>query len=191
MNYLNRGSIMSIKFPISVKSVKVDDLFRDRNSPTSLGGKCGDLVKVRPCAKEYKNKTYLGILLGDLPYGPVVTYNKENGELKVTSYGNPAILVPAVGKIIWGCESWWGHIEKEEDLKDITDKDINNTWYVKAIRERIKKAEKKKKAPAIKKTCTSCKHINRGYLSKICTGCKLNNKDSGKLLWEPSKNAKD
>lgn len=31
-----------------------------------------------------------------------------------------------------GCGSWWGPVESEKDLEDITDNDIDNVWYVKA-----------------------------------------------------------
>lgn len=37
-------------------------------------------------------------------------------------------------RIIFGAESWWGIIESLEELKDITDDDINNIWYVKALK---------------------------------------------------------
>jgi hypothetical protein len=73
-----------------------------------------------------------------------------------------------------------------ELVKDITDKDIDNVWYVKAIKERASKAVKKKKAPAVKKDCSTCKHFNRGYMMKLCTGCSMNNAKSKKLLWEYS-----
>jgi hypothetical protein len=97
---------MPIKFPISVKSLKIDEFYKDSSSPWTLGGKCGDLVKVRPCADEYKNKTYLGILLGDLPVGTFVSFDKKTGKMEIMPYKNPAIFVPALGKIIWGCGSW-------------------------------------------------------------------------------------
>ena len=39
--------------------------------------------------------------------------------------------MPELGKIIFGMESWWGRIKSEEELKDITDGDIENVWHVK------------------------------------------------------------
>lgn len=47
---------------------------------------------------------------------------------------NPAIWVPDQNRIVWGMGSWWGIIEKEEDLKKITNQDIENVWYVKALK---------------------------------------------------------
>mgnify|MGYP000282015848 FL=1 len=34
----------------------------------------------------------------------------------------------------FGAESWWSIIENPEELKDITDDDINSQWYVKALK---------------------------------------------------------
>ena len=51
--------------------------------------------------------------------------------IKLERPGNPAIFVPELGKIIFGMESWWGRIKSEEELKDITDGDIENVWHVK------------------------------------------------------------
>ena len=48
---------------------------------------------------------------------------------------NPAIYVPELGKVIYGMESWWHAIKDEKELKDITDNDIDNVWYVKALKE--------------------------------------------------------
>lgn len=47
---------------------------------------------------------------------------------------NPAIYVFDLQRIIFGAESWWSIIENPEELKDITDDDINSQWYVKALK---------------------------------------------------------
>ena len=91
----------------------------------------GNLVKVRLCSG---NKTYLGLYLGDLPTCITVSHNEENSVLNVSpSMYNPAILIPELNKIVFGFESWWGFIKSAEDLKDISDIDINNVWYVKLL----------------------------------------------------------
>lgn len=86
-------------------------------------------VKVRYCKDD---KTYFGIYIGDMALSTTVNIDEEK---LVCEYGgfNPAIFVPALGKVVYGCESWWGPINGPEDLEDITDDDINNVWYVKAI----------------------------------------------------------
>jgi hypothetical protein len=45
------------------------------------------------------------------------------------------IFIPEVNEVVWGCGSWWGKIKSEDDLKTITDEDINNVWYVKALNQ--------------------------------------------------------
>ena len=117
-----------IEYPIQVNSIKYD-------KPKQLMmGRAGSLVKIRPCNKEYGGKTYLGLYLGNQPWSQTVSYNKELGELTVGMATNPAIYVFDLQRIIFGAESWWGIIESLEELKDITDDDINNIWYVKALK---------------------------------------------------------
>lgn len=118
-----------IEFPINV--TEIEDKFQEwLNYSRKL---C--LVKVRPCAKEYNNKTYVGILLGDLPISLHISYDEKSGKLSVSPHQNPAIFVPDIGKIIFGCESWWSKINDMDEVKDITDEDIDNVWYVKLLKE--------------------------------------------------------
>lgn len=133
---------------------KMFDLFRSLNWQVSLnnhteikhgdnppvrkslfGGKTGDLVKIRPVGEKYEGNTYLGIFIGELSQEVSCSIDKDN-VLKV-DFGtyNPGILVPELGEIIYGYESWWGVIESEEELDNlITDETISNLWYVKVLK---------------------------------------------------------
>ncbi|MGI0120310.1 hypothetical protein [Zooshikella sp. RANM57] len=94
--------------------------------------KQGDYVAVKPCSDE---KTYLGVMLGDL-CEPVLGYNTSIETLYLKrGMGNPAMWVFDLNKVVMGYESWWNKIEKPEDLKQITDTDIDNVWYVKALKD--------------------------------------------------------
>lgn len=53
------------------------------------------------------------------------------------------IFVPDLMKVVLGVESWWDTIDKPEDLKQITDVDIQNVWYVKALKEMAQKQKEK------------------------------------------------
>ena len=44
------------------------------------------------------------------------------------------MVSPEMGEVVYGCESWWAAIENEDDLKEISDLDINSIWYVKALK---------------------------------------------------------
>jgi hypothetical protein len=92
------------------------------------------LVAIRPCDKELNGKTFLGIYVGDIAHDVSAYRCNESGVLTV-GFGmhNPAIWVPELERIVWGCESWWGKIESEEQLRQITDEDIGNIWYVKML----------------------------------------------------------
>jgi len=121
-----------MKFPITVQSIE----FADINTPISpnrlLGGEAGAWVAVRPIGDE---KTYLGVLLGDY-HPPLVNFNKEIGALIVgKGFGNPAIWVPDLKRVVMGWGSWWGEIKTPDDLRKITDADIENAWYVRALKE--------------------------------------------------------
>lgn len=105
-------------------------------------GTQGALVSVRPVGEEYKKKTYLGFLIGEIALGSSITM--EDGKIQLNFSGhNPAIFVPELGKVIYGCESWWGEIESEAELKEITDEDIDNVWYVKLWKIFNERASKK------------------------------------------------
>lgn len=115
-----------IEYPITVNKIDVKPIEYD-----SWHCKTGDLVAVRPCGEKYEKKTYLGFYLGDLPKAIWPTFNSKDGVLSIGTMSNPAMFVPELGEIIWGCGSWWHKVKSEKELREITDKDINDTWYVK------------------------------------------------------------
>lgn len=99
----------------------------------------GKFVSVRPAGKEHADKTYLGIYMGDMPYldMQIVERPEHNDKaLRISrrdSYGNPAIYVPTLNQIFYGVESWWGVIKSPDQLRKISDADINSVWYVQAL----------------------------------------------------------
>jgi hypothetical protein len=123
-------SMGEIQFPITVKNIVFDD--SDIRGPVFLGGKAGEFVAIRPVQDE---KTYLGLLLGEIAISMSVGWKEEEGELHVRRMMyNPAIFVFDLNKIVFGAESWWGTIKSESDLRKITNEDIENIWYVKALK---------------------------------------------------------
>lgn len=116
----------------------------DTIRPTELLSsiKPGDMLAVRPCAEKYNKKTVLGMYLCSAPTS-VHAVNKEGKtELRMSDYTNPAIYIPSTGEIVWGYSSWWGEIKSADELKQITDEDISNVWYVKALNQ-LAELEKK------------------------------------------------
>ena len=97
-------------------------------------GRCsvGDLVKIRPCDPAHGDKTYLGVYLGTFAIGAALATKK--GERQIVCKTNPAILVPALKKVIFGAESWWGRITDVSELQDITNEEIDSLWYVQALK---------------------------------------------------------
>ena len=124
-----------IEYPLTINDIKTEKIKYNKPWQHPMGS----LVGIRPCGKRYKDKTYLGIYLGDLPKGSYIKFNRDSGILTVDTINNPAIYVPKLRKIIFGCESWWYSIEREDQLKDITDADINSTWYVQMAKALSKK----------------------------------------------------
>lgn len=88
-------------FPMEIKGIKKSLQF----IKNSLDCPTGSLVKVRPCGEEYQGKTYAGIFLGDLAIDNTCRLNKETQELEIIPRNNPAIYVPDLQKIVFGCES--------------------------------------------------------------------------------------
>lgn len=98
----------------------------------------GKFVAVRLSGDEDK-RTHLGIYMGDMPnISMTVARVEEDGHLVMrierNEFGNPAIYVPALNQIVYGMESWWGTLNSPDDLKQITDQDIDNVWYVQALK---------------------------------------------------------
>jgi len=120
-----------ISYPMVVSAIVTKPIDYKNNY---LNRDLGNLVKIRPCGEEYKNKTYLGLSLGELPTSISSSYSPTTHVLTNSTSHNPAIYVFDLHKIIFGYESWWSAIENENELKEITDKDIDNTWYVKLLK---------------------------------------------------------
>lgn len=128
---------MKIQFPITVSNISMNGgkAFEEKSWSGDI---CGTLVSVRPCDEKFNNKTFLGIYLGELPLSLFISYDEKTAKLSVErSWYNPMIFIPSEKTIVMGCESFWHKIENEDELREITDADINNVWYIKAIRERI------------------------------------------------------
>ena len=126
-----------VEYPITVNKIDVRPIkFDSWHCPT------GTLVAVRPCGEEYGGKTYLGFFLGDLPTMVWPTFNSETGIISVDTIGNPAMFVPELGKIIWGAGSWWHEIKTEKDFRQISDSDIEGTWYVQLAKAMFSKQKK-------------------------------------------------
>lgn len=121
-----------IEYPLTVNGI---DKPKDRGIRDYYRSGAGTLVKIRPCAEEYQNNTYLGLLLGEIDTGLMISHSANNGILSVSRCYNPAIFVPELKKIIYGMESWWGIIQTEEELRDITSDDIDKTWYVQLLKD--------------------------------------------------------
>lgn len=127
--------VKEIQYPLTVQKLTLAGTEPIR--PKLLfGGKCGDMVAVRPCAPSYEGKTFLGVLIGDVAVGLSGSFNEASGELTIrTGPYNPAILIPDRNVLVYGYESWWGQIRDETQLREITDGDIANVWYVKALQQ--------------------------------------------------------
>lgn len=124
---------LKFKEEITVKTIKIQEEGFDRIEK-------GYYVAVRP-AKE--KRTYLGVMIGDAPLYIWGQFIKDRSELEIIFHRNPAIFVPDLMKVILGCESWWTPLKTPEDLKQITDADINGVWYVKALKALAEKQNQK------------------------------------------------
>lgn len=129
-----------LKFPLTIDGVELPQ--GGGYKPGKTGEEStGQYVSIRPCGEEYGNKTYLGIYLGEIAIEFSVARMKDTNKLRFVPHYNPAIWVPDLNKIIFGCESWWGTIESPDQLHKITNEDINNVWYVQALKTLTAKEE--------------------------------------------------
>jgi len=124
--------------PWLVRNVKWTDKEwnqRALNQNCLMRGKFGDFVSIRPCDEALGDKTFLGVMLGDLATSVSAEYDPGSKTLEIGfSLFNPAMFVPDLNRVLLGRESWWTLIESPEDLRKISDADIDNVWYVRALK---------------------------------------------------------
>jgi hypothetical protein len=97
--------------------------------------KANRLVRVRPCGDEFGGKTFLGLYLGEMARIVGCTHNRESGVLHIFVGGhNPSIWIPSRQQVVFGFESWWGLLESEAQLREISDETIDGVWYVQAMK---------------------------------------------------------
>lgn len=133
---MNKPSIHDLEKPLTITKF-VTHRTPAWRSRLLFGGQCGDMVAIRPCAKQFEDRTYLGILLGEI--AQIVKIGSRQDELHYDmAMHNPAILIPELNEVIFGNASWWGLISSPDQMRDITNDDISNVWYVKAL-EQIEK----------------------------------------------------
>lgn len=100
-----------IRYPLTVTDIEMEDFLSLASSLDEPG-----TPVIARFMEDGKPMTSLGFFLGDFVISPVVSYDKEDGVLSVKGLRNPAMFVPSVGRVVWGCESWW-HVTNEEDLR--------------------------------------------------------------------------
>lgn len=123
-----------IQYPLEIDGVDIKISVVQQN----IGPSVGTLVKIRPCSNDPNDrKTHLGIYLGNLIADVLCAYRPKTKRMEILSRNNPAIFVPALNRIVWGMESWWGVIKNESELSDITDEDIDKVWYVQLLKSRF------------------------------------------------------
>jgi hypothetical protein len=126
--------------------------------------KPGAPVRIRPCAPEYGDRTFIGLFIGEVALGVMATRTdpatghqpsrldtgtpaavSATGLVLSRTQFNPAFLVPDIGRVIYGMQSWWGEISSVADLQTISDVDINSVWYVQAL-QTLQKTETENRA---------------------------------------------
>lgn len=128
-----RAALLHIKAGYSIFKAKKVGFPAGRPFKPCAGHKNGEMVAVRPCGERFGDKTFLGYLLGELALSSSIKI-EDDSLICEWSFFNPAIFIPETGDIVMGCESWWKTIKSLEDMKQITDLDVNSTWYVVALK---------------------------------------------------------
>ena len=92
---------MPIQCPIQVDAIAFAE------HPGFNSEKVGMLVHIKPCEESLRGKTFIGVYLGDMQISVGCSYHPESKKLEVYGTHNPAIYVPALRRVVWGCGSWW------------------------------------------------------------------------------------
>lgn len=131
---------MKLNNPATISDVSLKDDSAAYCPPSPVMQKRGLLVAIRPVDPELEGKTFLGIYIGEIARSIGGDFTEEGLSLHFSMH-NPAIFVPELGRVVFGIESWWSPIQSEDELRQITDEDIENIWYAKALNQAIKQWE--------------------------------------------------
>jgi hypothetical protein len=137
-------------FPIEVAGVdwNVAIGIKSKSVLSMSESKPGSFVAIRSCKEAHGDKTYLGLLIGYVPIHTGLGYDKVTKRLRVDVAGdNPAIYVFDLGEVVLGAESYWGPIKDEAHLREITKDDIENVWYIKALKALASSKDKSSEGP--------------------------------------------
>jgi uncharacterized cupin superfamily protein len=122
--------VKELAFPLSISGITHGKRSVIDHSRKNVG----EFVAVRPVDKALEGKTFLGVYIGDIALEVGSFVNSNTGVMELQHFmHNPAIWVPDLKRVIFGCGSWWGVLKSPDDLKQITSADINDIWYVKAM----------------------------------------------------------
>ncbi len=125
------------KFPIEISGIdwKVDVGVKSKSLFSRDECQPGSFVAIRSVKEGHGDKTYLGLLVGYVPIHVDAAYDKVSKRLEINVSGdNPAIFIFDLNEVVLGAESWWGPIKDEAHLRQITQDDIENVWYIKALK---------------------------------------------------------
>ena len=124
-----------LSFPMMTENILLEQPPEHPRKP--FGANIGDIVAVRPCNPAYGDKTYLGVLVGEMPTQiGLHSVSYDSNELAVLQdWFNPLIVVPELNVAVWGYESWWRVLKPGEGLEEITDEAILSQPYMAALME--------------------------------------------------------
>jgi hypothetical protein len=116
-------SVDEMEFPLTIEGIGSTHVVAgDRG--------VGKWCSVRPASD---TNTYLGVYLGDLLIEAAPYFDTKTNKLIIMQRRNPGLWVPDLNRVVWGLESWWNVLQTPDDLKQITDADIQGIWYVRAL----------------------------------------------------------
>ena len=106
-----------IEYPIAVSAINQKGWSIDNSLYKDSIGKA---VMVKMVGDEYGDETFFGIHLGEFPIEPIISHNRNSKELKVIPMFNPAIYIPKLQKIVFGCETWWSMGDKKSEKEIVS-----------------------------------------------------------------------
>lgn len=116
-----------MRYPLTIGGIDYEDDFSDTTGCDPAG-----TVVLVTFMEGGERRWAMGILVGSPVVAPSVSWSADDGCLHVRGLKNPAIFVPSVGRIVWGCESWW-HEATLDDLGRVVGDDAWQMGIAKAL----------------------------------------------------------
>ena len=123
-------------FPAEVSEITADfGCIADRKKEKGHGTV---YAAVSPVDGRYRNRTFGGVYIGNIPDIVCACCSPETGRAEFYPSASPLLYAPGPGEFFRGYGCFWRPAESLSDILPVTDAGIQNVWYAPLIRRALR-----------------------------------------------------